>query len=221
VHAPPELRGGFLARLACLVVGLFLCAVGIVLFLESELGLPPWDVLHQGVAEQAGISFGVANLVVSVAVLALAWRLRAHIGLGTLLNATLIGTFVIVLTALEAVGSVSEEALATRIALLPAALACFGAGSALYIGATMGAGPRDSLMLVVSRRLGVRIGVARTAIELAALGLGFALGGTAGIGTLVFALGIGPAVELSFWLLERTPLVAPAVASPPVMRPTG
>jgi uncharacterized protein len=214
VHAPPELRGGFLPRLVGLVAGLFLCALGIVLFLESELGLPPWDVLHQGLAEQAGLSFGVANLVVSVAVLALAWRLRAHIGLGTLLNATLIGTFVIALTALEAVDALSEEPLATRIGLIAMALACFGVGSAFYIGAALGAGPRDSLMLVVSRRLGVRIGAARTAIEVAALALGFALGGTAGLGTLVFALGIGPAVELSFWLLERTPLVAPAVASP-------
>jgi uncharacterized membrane protein YczE len=197
-----------------LVAGLFLCAAGIVLFLESELGLPPWDVLHQGLAEQAGLSFGVANLVVSVAVLALAWRLRAHIGLGTLLNATLIGTFVIALTAFEAVDALSEEPLGTRIGLIAMALACFGVGSAFYIGAALGAGPRDSLMLVVSRRLGVRIGAARTAIEVAALVLGFALGGTAGLGTLVFALGIGPAVELSFWLLERTPLVAPAVASP-------
>lgn len=214
MHTPPELRGGMLPRLVGLVAGLFLCAVGIVLFLESELGLPPWDVLHQGVAEQAGISFGVANLVVSVAVLALAWRLRAHIGLGTLLNATLIGTFVIGLTALEGVDALSEEPLGTRIGLIPVALACFGVGSAFYIGAALGAGPRDSLMLVVSRRLGVRIGVSRAAIEVAALALGFALGGTAGLGTLVFALGIGPAVELSFWLLERTPLVAPAVASP-------
>ena len=214
MHAPPELRGGFLPRLVGLVAGLFLCAAGIVLFLESELGLPPWDVLHQGLAEQAGLSFGVANLVVSVAVLALAWRLRAHIGLGTLLNATLIGTFVIALTAFEAVDALSEEPLGTRIGLIAMALACFGVGSAFYIGAAMGAGPRDSLMLVVSRGLGVRIGAARTAIEVAALALGFALGGTAGLGTLVFALGIGPAVELSFWLLERTPLVAPAVASP-------
>ena len=214
MHAPPELRGGFLPRLVGLVAGLFLCAAGIVLFLESELGLPPWDVLHQGLAEQAGLSFGVANLVVSVAVLALAWRLRAHIGLGTLLNATLIGTFVIALTAFEAVDALSEEPLGTRIGLIAMALACFGVGSAFYIGAALGAGPRDSLMLVVSRGLGVRIGAARTAIEVAALALGFALGGTAGLGTLVFALGIGPAVELSFWLLERTPLVAPAVASP-------
>ena len=122
MHAPPELRGGYPLRLAGLVFGLFLCALGVVLFLESELGLPPWDVLHQGLAEQTGISFGAANLVVSVAVLLLAWRLHAHIGLGTLLNATLIGTFVIALTALESVDAISDEPLGARIALLPVAL---------------------------------------------------------------------------------------------------
>ena len=201
-------------RLAALVFGLFLCAAGIVLFLESELGLPPWDVLHQGLAEQLGIGFGVANLIVSVAVLALAWSLRAYIGLGTLLNALLIGTFVIGLTALDGVNALSDEPLGVRIGLLPLALACFGVGSAFYIAPTMGAGPRDSLMLVTALRLRLRIGVARTVIEILALAAGFALGGTAGVGTLVFALGIGPAVELSFWLLERTPLAVPPVASP-------
>jgi uncharacterized membrane protein YczE len=214
VHTPPELRGGFTLRLAALVFGLFLCAVGIVLFLESELGLPPWDVLHQGLAEQLDIGFGVANLIVSVAILALAWSLRAYIGLGTLLNALLIGTFVIGLTALDGVAALSDEPLGVRIVLLPLALICFGAGSALYIAPTMGAGPRDSLMLVTALRLRLRIGVARTVVEVLALAVGFALGGTAGIGTLVFALGIGPAVELSFWLLERTRLAVPAVASP-------
>jgi len=97
--------------------------------------------------------------------------------------------------------------------LIALALACFGVGSAFYICASLGAGPRDSLMLVASRRLGVRIGSARTGIELAVLAVGFLLGGTAGVGTLVFAAGIGPVVEASFWLLGRTPLAAPAVAS--------
>ncbi len=217
MHTPPELRGGFASRLAGLVAGLFLCAVGIVCFLESELGLPPWDVLHQGLAEQTGLSFGEANLAVSAVVLAAAWLLRAHIGLGTLLNALLIGTFVIALTALEPVQALSEEGLGLRVALIPLALAGFGVGSAFYIGATLGAGPRDSLMLVLSRRLGVRIGVSRTVIEIGALVAGFALGGTVGVGTLVFAVGIGPAVELSFRLLERTPLAVPGVASPPVV----
>ena len=211
--APPALHGGFVSRVAWLVVGLFLCACGIVCFLESELGLPPWDVLHQGLAEQLGISFGAANLLVSVAVLALVWRLKAGIGLGTFLNAILIGLFVIALTAIDAVDALSDEPLGVRIGLIAVALACFGVGSAFYICASLGAGPRDSLMLVTSRRLGIRIGTARTGIELAALVVGFLLGGTVGIGTLVFAVGIGPVVEVSFWLLGRTPLAAPAVAS--------
>lgn len=211
--APPALHGGLAARIVWLVAGLFLCACGIVCFLESELGLPPWDVLHQGVAEQLGVSFGVANLLVSAAVLALVWRLRARIGLGTVLNATLIGTFVIALTAVDAIDALSQEPLGVRIGLVVLALVCFGVGSAFYICASLGAGPRDSLMLVVSQRLRVRIGAARTAIEVAALAIGFLLGGTVGIGTLVFAFGIGPVVEASFWLLGRTPFAAPAVAS--------
>jgi uncharacterized protein len=213
MRAAPSIHGGFAERFAWLVLGLFLCACGIVCFLESELGLPPWDVLHQGLAEQLGISFGAANIIVSVLVLALSWALRAHIGLGTLMNALLIGLFVILLTGADPIASLSEQGLGVRIVLVVAALPFFGVGSAFYICASMGAGPRDSLMLVTSRRLGVRIGAARTGIELAALGIGFALGGTAGIGTLVFGLGIGPTVELSFWLLERTPLAGPAVAS--------
>lgn len=212
MRAPPVLRGGFAARLAWLVAGLFLCAGGIVCFLESELGLPPWDVLHQGLAEQAGISFGASNLVVSVVILALSWLLRAHIGLGTLLNAVLIGSFLIVLAHVALVTDLSDQSLPLRIALLALALPFFGAGSAFYICASMGAGPRDSLMLVISQRVGVRIGAARMALELAALAVGFGLGGTAGIGTLVFALGIGPAVELSFWLLARTPLAVASAA---------
>ena len=215
MHTPPELCGGFATRLAAIVAGLFLCAVGIVLFLESELGLPPWDVLHQGLAEQLGVSFGVANLIVSVVILGLVWALRARIGLGTLLNALLIGSFVIALSAIDGIAALSDEGLPVRIGLLPLALVSFGIGSALYIAPSMGAGPRDSLMLVTSRRLGVRIGVARTGIEVAALVLGFVLCGTVGIGTVVFALGIGPAVELSFWVLARTPLAGPAVASAP------
>ena len=214
MHAPPVLYGGVAARLVWLVAGLFLCACGIACFLESELGLPPWDVLHQGVAEQLGISFGAANLIVSAVILALAWSLRARIGLGTFLNALLIGSFLIALAALDPIASLSEEGLGVRILLLVLAMPCFGIGSAFYIAAAMGAGPRDSLMLVLSSRVRVRIGAARAALELAALGVGFALGGTVGIGTLVFAFGIGPAVEGSFWLLGRTPLAAAEVASP-------
>jgi uncharacterized protein len=208
------IRGGLAARLTSLVLGLFLCACGIVAFLEAGLGLPPWDVLHQGIAEQTALSFGGANLVVSVVVVAIAAVARARIGLGTVLNAVLIGTFVIALTAIDAVDELADSSAAGRIALMLVALPLFGVGSALYIAPDLGAGPRDSLMLVLSKRLGVRIGVSRTGLELLVLVLGWALGGTLGIGTLIFALGIGPSVEASFRMLARTPLVAPAVASP-------
>jgi uncharacterized membrane protein YczE len=208
---PPAVRGGLPARLTSLVGGLFLCSLGLVLFLEADLGLPPWDVLHQGLAERTALSFGAANVVVGVAVLLLAWRLGARIGLGTVANATLVGAFVEVLVQTAAVPV--PEGLAVRAAYLVLGLLAFGLGSALYIGAAMGAGPRDSLMLVVSVRARTRVGVARTAIEVAALGVGVALGGSIGVGTAAYAFGVGPAVELGFYLLGRSPLALPPVAA--------
>jgi uncharacterized membrane protein YczE len=206
MRAPPELRGGFPVRFASLVFGLVLCALGTVAFLESELGLPPWDVLHQGIADASPLSFGEANLVVSGAILALSWALGARIGLGTLMNATLIGALLIALLSIDWVTALSEHGLAVRSALMVAALVLFGAGTAFYIGPAMGAGPRDSLMIVLSARLRTRIGIARTLTEITALVAGFALGGTIGVGTAVFAFGIGPAVEGSFFLMSRSPL---------------
>src|SRR3982751_4273948 len=96
MHAAPRLRGGWVVRTIWLVTGLFLCALGILCFLESRLGLPPWDVLHQGIAKHTPLSFGAANEVVAIGVLLLAWRLGARVGPGTVANAALIGLFVIV-----------------------------------------------------------------------------------------------------------------------------
>ena len=206
MRTAPVLRGGLPVRLVWLVAGLFLFAVGIVCFLESRLGLPPWDVLHQGIAKRTPISFGIANVLVGALVLALAWSLGARIGLGTVANAILIGLFVVVLQPLHAVQELSEWPRAARLGLLGAGLVAFGIGSALYIGAALGAGPRDSLMLVGSRRLRLRIGAVRALIEISVLVAGFLLGGTVGLGTVVFAALIGPAVEVSFWVLSRTPL---------------
>ena len=206
MRAAPALRGGLVARLAWLVAGLFLFSCGIVFFLASRLGLPPWDVLHQGIAKHTPLSFGAANEVVGVMVLVLAWSLGARIGVGTAANALLIGLFVVLLQPVVATDVIAGIALPGRIALLAVGLVLFGVGSALYIGAALGAGPRDSLMLVGARRTGFRLGWVRALIESTVLLAGFALGGHVGVGTVVFAALIGPAVETSFWLFSRTAL---------------
>lgn len=206
MRAAPALRGGLVARLAWLVAGLFLFSCGIVFFLASRLGLPPWDVLHQGIAKHTPLSFGVANEVVGVIVLALAWSLGSRIGIGTVANAILIGFFVVLLQPLVASDALTGVALPGRIALLAVGLVLFGVGSAFYIGASLGAGPRDSLMLVGAQRTGLRLGWVRALIESTVLLAGFALGGHVGVGTVVFAALIGPAVETSFWLFSRTAL---------------
>jgi uncharacterized protein len=203
VKSAPALRGGPVARAVWLVSGLFLCALGILSFLEARLGLPPWDVLHQGIARHTLLSFGGANEVVGVLVLLVAWALGARVWIGTVSNAVLIGLFIILLQPLHAVQSLAHWPLGPRIALLILGLMCFGVGTAFYIGAGLGAGPRDSLMLVGSHRTGIRIGATRAMLELSVLLVGFLLGGTVGVGTLAFAALIGPAVEASFWLVTR------------------
>ena len=189
-------------------MGLFLFAAGIVALLESKLGLSPWDVLNQGLAKHTPLTFGIANIAVGLVVLVLAWVLGGPPGLGTVANAVLIGLFIEGLLRIDAVADLAGSPLGLRVALLPLGIALMGIGSAFYIGASYGAGPRDTLMLVLSRRTGRRIGLVRGGIEAAALVAGFALGGTVGIGTLAFAVLIGPAVEASFWILARSPLVA-------------
>ncbi|MDQ3378935.1 MAG: membrane protein [Actinomycetota bacterium] len=208
MRAPPRLRGPLAARLAILICGLFVFAAGIVALLESGLGLSPWDVLHQGLAEHTRLAFGEANIVVSIVVLAIAWALGARVGVGTLANALLVGGFVQLLTSVEAISALSDRGLGLRIALLAIGIALMGLGTGMYLGAGLGAGPRDSLMVVGAERTQFRIGVVRGALELTALVVGFGLGGTVGIGTLAFALLIGPAVEGSFWLLQRTSLAS-------------
>jgi uncharacterized membrane protein YczE len=213
VRAPPRIRGGLAARLTVLVGGLFLFALGIVAFLESKLGLSPWDVLHQGIAKHSPLSFGEANIAVSVVVVTIAWLLGARVGVGTLANAVLVGGFVVGLTSIGAVQHLAHDPLGVRIGLLVAGVALTGAGSGLYLAAALGAGPRDSLMVVGSERLSLRIAIVRVALELGALGIGIGLGGTFGAGTVAFALLIGPSIEVAFWLLERTRLTAPSPSS--------
>ena len=197
--------------------GLLVFAFAIVLILESELGLSPWDVLNQGLAEHTALSFGMANIVVALVVLCIGWSLGGHPGIGTVANAVLVGAFIQALTAIDALTGLSHHGLAVRIPLLVVGIALIGPASAFYIGADLGAGPRDTLMLVGARRTGVRIGIVRATLEVTALAIGIALGGTFGVGTVLFALLVGPIVEASFAVLARTPLAIPSPAPVPVV----
>ncbi len=215
----PRLRGGLLVRVCSLFLGLVLIAVAIVALLESRLGLVPWDVFHLGVAEHSPLTIGTASIVVALAVLFVAWALGQPPGFGTVANAIVIGAVVEVVRRPDWVVGLSESGLATRGTLLVAGVLLFGIGSAFYIGAGLGAGPRDSLMLVLSRRTGVRIAVVRGSLEVTVLVIGWLLGGTVGLGTVAVALALGPTVEGSFWLFVRlglaergrTPELEPAV----------
>jgi uncharacterized protein len=164
-------------------------------------------VLNQGIAKHSPLSFGMANVAVGIVVLFVGWSLGGRPGLGTVANAVGVGSFIQGLTSIGALTDLAHEPLGVRIALLVGGVALIGPATAFYIGADFGAGPRDTLMLVGARRTHVRIAIVRGTLELCALVAGIVLGGKFGVGTLLFAFGVGPCVEASFRLLEKTPLV--------------
>jgi uncharacterized membrane protein YczE len=213
----PRVRGGYGARYASLVFGLLLFALAIVLILESKLGLSPWDVLNQGLSRHSPLSFGMANVAVGLVVLFIGWSLGGKPGVGTVANAVLVGVFIQLLTAIDAIDGLQHDGLGVRVPLLVAGILLIGPASAFYIGADLGAGPRDTLMLVGARRTRFRIGIVRATLEICALAVGIVLGGTFGVGTVLFALLIGPIVEASFAILARTPLAVPSPDPVPVV----
>lgn len=178
-------------RLVRLYLGLIAFGVSLGLMVRAELGLGPWDVLHQGIAERLDVEIGWVVIGVGALCL-LAWiPLRERPGIGTISNMILVGLVVnATLAVLHA-----PEPLAPRIALLAGGILLNGLASALYIGAGLGPGPRDGLMTGLARR-GWSVRVVRTGIEVAVLIIGVALGGSVGIGTVAFALAIGPLVHV-------------------------
>ena len=172
------------------VLGLVLCGTGISLIIHGDVGVAPWDVLHQGISERTGMPIGTVIVIVGGALLTLWIPLRVRPGLGTLLNAVIIG--VVVDAADPLVADVEQPLLGTLV--MVAGVVAFGIGTGIYIGTGLGPGPRDGLMTGLARR-GIRLHVARTAIEVTVLVAGFVLGGSVGLGTAVFAFGIGPLVQ--------------------------
>ncbi len=191
-------------------------ALGTVMTLRANIGLSPWDVLSDGIRLRTPLSFGTAVIAVGVALVIGTWVGGQKPGLGTIANMLLIGAFADLMLWTDIGAGLMDGALLWRTALDIAGIGTIGIGSALYIGAELGAGPRDSLMVLLARRVRVRIGVARAIIEGTVLVAGIALGGTAGVGTVLFALGIGPAVDLSFRLfgMNVRPRGAPVTEGP-------
>ncbi len=187
----PELR----RRLPRVIVGLVCLGAGIGLSIRARLGLSPWDVLHQGIADRFGINFGLVVIGLGLVILMLWIPLRQRAGVGTVLNTLSVG--LIADLVLEITPRL--EATPIRWAAMLAGVVIVALGVGLYIGAGLGPGPRDGLMTSIAAR-GHPVWLVRTGLELSALAAGWALGGTVGIGTVVFALGIGP---MGHWFLNR------------------
>ena len=188
--------------MAQLVLGLCVFGAGEACIVHADLGNSPWTVLAQGVARHTPLSIGEATIAISCAVL-LAWvPLRQRPGIGTVLNVVVIGVVIdLVLPLLDPL-----DALAVRIALVPAGIALVACGSGLYLTTRLGPGARDGLMTGLHERAGGSLRLWRTVIESCALIAGFALGGVVGVGTVAFALLIGPGVQLAVHRLQRLEL---------------
>jgi len=188
------------------LVGLFLYGIGISLMVRAQIGVAPWDVLSQGIASSSPLSFGLATNVVGAVVLVLWWPLRQKPGVGTVLNVLLIGPSAqLGLTLLPA-----PEGLALRIATFTGGMLLLAVATGLYIGARLGPGPRDGLMTGLHARTGWPIWQVRSLIEGSALLLGWLLGGNVGLGTVAFAIFIGPLCGLTLgWFGIGRPHTAP------------
>jgi uncharacterized membrane protein YczE len=193
-------------RFVKLLVGLYLFGQGIWLGLQADLGVGPWDVLHGGLADKLGTPFGRTSIGVSVVVFLIALAARVRPGIGTVLNVLLIGAVIDVLLESGLLDGVGSGPLPQRLLTTVGGIASVACGSALYLGAHLGPGPRDGLMVAIHQRTGWAVGTARAALECVVLVIGVLLGGPVGIGTIAFALGIGPAVQVAFRLLRQTPV---------------
>jgi uncharacterized membrane protein YczE len=193
-----------LPRLPGLITGLVLFGLGIALMVQAGLGLGPWEAFHQGIGRLTGLEIGTVSIVLGLPILALWWPLGERPGIGTLLNVLLIGTATNAGIAILPVAVGFPE----QLLMMLAGVLTIGIGSGLYLGADLGPGPRDGLMTGLHHRYGWSIRRSRTAVELTVLVAGYLLGGTIGIGTLVFALGIGPLVQLFLGIFDRGGRVA-------------
>jgi uncharacterized membrane protein YczE len=191
-------------QLARLVLGLVLFGFGLALMVIADLGLSPWDVFHQGVSFRTGIPIGTVVIITGLLLLLLWIPLREKIGIGTIANAVVIG-LTLDLSLLFLPDQLDQLSVRWLSMLIGVVLVAIGSG--FYIGAGLGPGPRDGLMTGITRRTGRPLALVRAALEVSVLVAGWLLGGTVGIGTIVFAFGIGPLVHFFLRRLQVVPIV--------------
>ncbi|WP_131103799.1 YczE/YyaS/YitT family protein [Ornithinimicrobium sufpigmenti] len=209
-----QLRAGRLGlRIPQLILGLVLYGISMALLIRGALGVMPWDVLHQGLARHVPLTFGQIVIATSLVVLLIWLPLRQSPGLGTVANAVMVGLVVDpVLSWLD-----QPEGWGSRIVLMAAGLVLNALATAMYIGAQLGPGPRDGLMTGLARTTGRSIRLVRTLIEVGVVVVGFLLGGVLGVGTVLYALFIGPLTQAMLpWLVVpiRPPRQEPAPGLP-------
>lgn len=193
----------FVMRLLKLIWGLFLFALGIVLTLNANIGYAPWDVFHVGLANIIGTSIGISSIIVGIVIVIITLLLGEKLGLGTILNMVVVGVFVDVILALGIIPVLDNFIAGIIMVIL--GLYIISIGSFFYMGSAFGAGPRDSLMVVLARKTRLPVGVCRGVIELLAALMGWKLGGMLGVGTVISAFAIGFCVETTFKLLKFDP----------------
>lgn len=180
-----------------LLAGLICYGIGISFMKQSQLGLSPWEVLHDGLSRISGIQIGTISIYIGILVLILWIPMREKPGIGTILNILIVGT--ITNLTLPMIPIMSQ--LLLQIIWLVFGLLIIGLATALYLSSRLGAGPRDGLMMGFQRRAGWSIRLVRSIIEISVLAVGWLLHGTIGVGTLAFAFGIGPIIQLMFRLI--------------------
>jgi uncharacterized membrane protein YczE len=201
-------------RIAQLLVGLFLYGFAIAMMVRAGIGVSPWDVLTQGVAAKTGLAFGLLTDIIGGFVLLLWIPLKQKPGIGTVLNVLLVGPS-------AQVGLIvlpQQTVPLSQGILFAGGLALLAIATGLYLGAQMGPGPRDGLMTGLRARTGWPLWAVRTGVEVTVLGIGWVLGGSVGVGTLAFALLIGPMVGKTIPLLRVAPKASIAVASTPLQK---
>lgn len=181
-------------------LGLFLYAIGIVITIQAQLGTSPWTTFHQGLSYQLPLTLGQAVIVTGVTIVLLNYVFKQRIGLGTLLNMSLIGVFVDLVFKYKLIPQTDN--FYVGVIMLVVGMFIIAIASWLYIGAGLGAGPRDGLMVVLTKKTNKPVGFIRGLIEMAALLLGMLMGGKVGIGTAILVFGIGPIIQFTFSVVK-------------------